>query len=1043
MTKRYNNYHKHDHISSLMTTDSNAKCIDYLNRIEELEADTYFTTNHGTGGDIFEANTLCQKRGIHCKFGIEGYIVPDPLEKDRRNYHIILIPTTNKARKKLNLASSHAHEEGYYYRPRFFMSDLLENFEAGDLYITTACIAGIIRDDDSVQQIFEPLVEKYGKNIMLEVQSHNVDVQKELNQKAYEFSKRYGLYLIAANDSHYIYPEQKYDRDELIAGKRKGDGYNDEDEFILDYPSYEELFNRFRVQGVLSDKDIEASIEQTLIFDECEDIELNKDIKMPSIYPPGTDESVKLNDLKKIISNRFPAMCRKDHIPDDMVDKYRHEIAKEFQVIKETSAVHSDDYFLLNYKLMHKAIDEYGGVLTRSGRGSGGAFLINKVLGMTEIDRLAIDLPIYSERFMSTARLLENRAMPDIDYNIIEQEPFVKASKDLLGEHGCYPMIAYGTLKESEAVRNTCRARKIPYALTNAMAMNIDKYRDDPEWSDIINDAQKYIGTIVSCSPHPCAYLLFNGDIREEIGVFRIGGAKGVLCALITSDEADEYKYLKNDYLVVTVWDIINRIFKAIHKPIMSVQELVASLDEKVWDLFANGITSTLNQVDGEWATGLVMEYKPQRLEELAQFVACIRPSFNSFRDDFIHRRPYTTGSHDLDNILRSTNHFVLFQENLMQYFEWLGVGPAESIGLIKKISKKKIKQSDFDNLTDRLRDGWVRQTGSIDGFDDIWEDMQSMMAYGFNSPHGTAYALDCLYCAYLKSHYPIEYYTEVFNIYEKKEEKTRRLAKELDYFGLTLSSIKFRHSQPSYTYDRSSSTIYKGLASVKNLNRKIADELYELGKHNYKDFYELLKAIDEQTSVQSDQLEILIKLDFFSEFGNPKKLLYQAKNYKKWGSRKSISKENATKNELKILSKSGFIETDKLFKIDDSLKLVRLLDDNKERTTSIVDKMKYQREYLGYIETVIPTADSKLALVVDVNDKYFNRIVELYRIRTGESEIVKVKGKTFEQNPFKKGDVIQTLSASEERKWKKQDDKWVQINELETILKRWRKVEA
>lgn len=1043
MKQRYNNYHKHDHMSSLMTTDSHAKCVDYLDRIQELGADTYFTTNHGSGGDIFEANTLCRQRGIHCKFGIEGYIVPDPLEKDRRNYHIILIPTTNAARKKLNLASSHAHEDGYYYRPRFFMNDLLENFQPNELFITTACIAGIIRDDDVVSQIFEPLVEKYGKNVMLEVQSHNVDVQKELNAKAYLFSSKYGLYLIAANDSHYIFPEQKNDRDELIAGKRKGEGYSDEDAFMLDYPSYEELFNRFRNQGILSERDIASSIEQTLIFDDCEDIILNQDVKMPSIYPPNTDESVKLNDLKKIIAKRFPVMCREDCIPDEKIDQYRKEIAKEFQVIKETSAVHSDDYFLLNYKLMHRAIDEYGGVLTRSGRGSGGAFLINKVLGMTEIDRLAINLPIYSERFMSTARLLENKAMPDIDYNIIEQEPFVKASKDLLGEHGCYPMIAYGTLKESEAVRNTCRARGIPYALTNSIAMHIDKYRDDPEWSDLIDEAQKYIGTIVSCSPHPCAHLLFNGDIREEIGVFRIGGAKGVLCALITSDEADEYKYLKNDYLIVTVWDIINKIFKSINQPIMSVRELINSLDDKVWDLFANGITSTLNQVDGEWATSLVMEYKPQTLEELAQFVACIRPSFNSFRDDFIHRKPYTTGSKDLDHILESTNHFVLFQENLMQYFEWLGVGPAESIGLIKKISKKKIKQSDFDNLTDRLREGWIKQTGSIDGFDDIWEDMQSMMAYGFNSPHGTAYALDCLYCAYLKSHYPIEYYTEVFNIYEKKEDKTRRLAKELDYFGLTLSSIKFRHSRPEYTYDKATNTIYKGLASVKNLNRKISNELFELGKREYSDFYELLEAIHAETSVQSDQLDILIKLDFFSEFGSPKKLLYQNKLLTKWHERKQISKQNVNKNEQKILSNLGFMETEKMFKIDDSMKLIRALDDGKERQTSIVDKMKYQREYLGYIETIKPNADAKLAFVVDINDKYYNRIVELYRLKTGETETVKIKGKAFEQNPIQKNDIILTLSASDERKWKKQDDQWIQIDELETILKRWRKVES
>ena len=99
MSKRYNNYHKHDHMSSILTPDSNTKCIEYINRAIELGHTNYFTTNHGTGGDIFESNTLCKKNNINCKFGIEGYIVPDPKEKDARNYHRILIPTTNFARK--------------------------------------------------------------------------------------------------------------------------------------------------------------------------------------------------------------------------------------------------------------------------------------------------------------------------------------------------------------------------------------------------------------------------------------------------------------------------------------------------------------------------------------------------------------------------------------------------------------------------------------------------------------------------------------------------------------------------------------------------------------------------------------------------------------------------------------------------------------------------------------------------------------------------------------------------------------------------------
>ena len=120
----YCNYHKHDHISSIFTPDTHIKCEQYIQRASELGHHTYFTTNHGSGGDIFESKTLCDKYGIKCLFGIEAYIVPNPLEKDNSNYHIIIIPTTNVARKKLNLITSKANVEGFYYKPRISPDDL-------------------------------------------------------------------------------------------------------------------------------------------------------------------------------------------------------------------------------------------------------------------------------------------------------------------------------------------------------------------------------------------------------------------------------------------------------------------------------------------------------------------------------------------------------------------------------------------------------------------------------------------------------------------------------------------------------------------------------------------------------------------------------------------------------------------------------------------------------------------------------------------------------------------------------------------------------
>ena len=1018
----YCNYHKHDHVSSITTPDTNIRCEEYVKRAVELGHTTYFTTNHGNGGDIFEAKTICDKYGIRCLFGIEGYIVPNPLEKDSRNYHIIIIPTTNKARRKVNLLNSRANEEGFYYKPRIFVEDLLA-LDKNDVYITTACVAGLLRDDDSYNQIFLPLVKHFKDNMMLEVQTHNVDIQKQINKKCIDLSEKFNLKLIAANDSHYVYPEQYKDRLEYLKGK--GINYGDEDSFILDYPDRDTMVDRFRIQGVLSENQIQEAIDNTKVFLSCEDIVLDKEIKMPSIYPNLTPQE-KIKELKKHINKKFSRICKEESITGDKKKEYIKGIREEMKVIEDTAEINTADYFLFNERNTELAINKYGGILTRTGRGSCGSFYINRILGMTQLDRFTAPIKLYPERFMSTARLLENRAMPDIDFNVVDQEPFVKASRELLGEHGCYPMIAYGTMKDGEAFRNVCRSHGLSYDEYNEVAKNIENYENDKKWKPYIDEAKKYIGAIVSASVHPCAHLLMNADIREELGIVRVGNA---LCVMITSSEADEYKYLKNDYLIVSCWKLIAETFDMIGKPIMSIKELLNNIDDKVWDLYKNGLTCTLNQCDGDWATRLLTEYQVKNLAEIAMFVACIRPSFNSWRDKFINREEYSTGSKDLDNVLSSTNAYILFQENLMQYFDWLGVTPSESIGLIKKISKKKIHQEDFDNLESRLRKQWVINTGSEDMFNETWAMIQSCISYGFAAPHALAVAIDSLYGAYLKANYPLEYYTVCLNNYSDDENKTKKLTEELSTFDIKILPIKFRHSKDTYSPDKENNAIYKGIASVKFLNAEVAQQMYEMREQEFPTFIDFLKV----NPCNSRQTEILIKLDFFSEFDKSQKLLDEYAIYTTYYSKKQFKKEKITLDD-ETMSKFA-TSTDKMYKITDSEGLIKELCNRLEdKSIPIKERLTAEAEYLGYIDYINPKA-TNYGYVLDIDTKYSPRI-KIYRLDTGETTTYKLAKKDYNNNPISNHDLLK-FTFERRNKSRLVDGKWQKcLEEFEDWIK-------
>ena len=1012
---RYNNYHKHDHVSNIFSPDTNTKQEEYILKALEYGHTSYYTTNHGSFGDIFEARTLCNKYGIKCIAGIEGYIVPDASEKDKRNYHIIVIPKTDEARKKMNYVSSMANINGFYYKPRFFMKDLLA-LDKNDVYITTACVAGLLRDEDSIEKIFKPLFKHFGHNVMLEVQTHLDPIQIEINKKAIYFSDEYGLSLIAANDSHYINEEGKQERLELLKGKHIN--YGSEDDFILDYPTAETMIERFKKQNVLSDKQIDDAINNTLIFDNCEEIKLDYSIKMPTIYPNLTpNQRVKL--LKKEINKRFKVIREEEHISDNDFKRYRDGIRYEMKIIEDTNdEVHTADYFLFNEKNVDLAVNKYGGVLTRGGRGSCGSFYINRILGMTQLDRFKINLPLFPDRFASTARLLENRSLPDIDFNVKSQEPFVKASRELLGEHGCYPMYAPGTMQISEAFRNVCRSKGMDFDEFNDVAKNLEAYENDEKWKPIIEEANKYVGTIVSGSVHPCAHILSDKNLLYEYGVTRLGEN---LCVLITSSEADEYKVLKNDYLIVKVWKLIDETFKEIGKPIITANELLKSIkdDKRIWDLFKNGITCTLNQVDSDNGSQQAKRYKVSSFEDGAHLTAAIRPSFDSWREQFLNREDYTTGSEQLDEVLSDTHGYILFQESLMQYFDWLGVTPAESIGLIKKISKKKIKPEDFANLEERIRKQWIINTGSEDGFDTTWQMIQSCMSYGFCSAHAAATSLDMCYGAYLKVNYPLEYYSVCFNNYSDDQVRTNKLKKELDYFNIKLSDIKFRHSTSKYSYNRENNTIYKGMSSIKYIGDNVGDDLYALKDNKYDDFIDLLIDI-KNTSVNSKQLEILIKLNFFSEFGEINTLLKQVDYFDKVYGKKQfkidkLEELGLPKDIVKLHCKK---QTEKIWKDFDSVSLLKDIIKNVEyKETSLMDIFNYQQELYGYVSYVQPTANKRLYYVSDINSTKYLTTITLYEIYSGKTRTVKMWTSTYNRNPFNKGAILYIISLEKKNK--------------------------
>lgn len=1091
---RYNNFHKHTHYSNIKTLDCISKPEDYIKRAVELGHTTYFTTEHGFQGNIYEAHTLCEQYGLRCIYGLEAYYVDDMYDKSSRsNYHLMLVAMNDNGRKEINKIMSLANTDGFYYKPRIDLKCLL-SLTPSDVVVTTACVASRMfksktkkkmeligyekkskylgmdenecpiyeefDEDDLNKPIYQeveyedkeswlndfliPVYNHFGKNFYLEVQNHNETVQIEHNKKLLKVKEKYGIQLIHANDSHYIYPEDAKYRDLFL--NAKGMHYEEESNFILDYPDSYTIIERYYEQGVLNDEQIKEALNNTLVFDNAESIKLDKEFKIPKIREEVlkkelhnskldcSDDNIILKEIIKRAWNKEKGNVKAKKIPE-----YQKAIYYETDIVEKCGMAR---YFILNHIIVKKAIEEYNAILTRSGRGSAVSFYINKLLGLTEVDRLKAPITLYPTRFMSAERILNSRSLPDIDLNWADVTPVIQASKDILGEDGIYYMVAYKPLQESSAFRLWCKANGYNIDDYNEIAKDLENHLEDKKWKQVIEDSKIFRGVIESIAPSPCSFLLLDKPISEEVGLIRVGNATNyTICCALDGYNCDVYKYLKDDFLTVKVYAIIDKVYKLIGRPIDNISTLINNCDNKVWDIYANALTTTINQSDSDFGKQTLKRYKPTSLAEMSAWVAAIRPGFASLLNNFLDRLPYTTGVKELDNILEDSFHYLIYQESIMKYLVWLGIEEKGTYDIIKKIAKKKFKDDEIEKLKEQLLQGWVKNVGSEDGFAETWQVVEDAAHYSFNASHSLSVAIDSIYGAYLKSHYPLEYFTVVLTMYADDIDRTSKLIEELSYFDITIHPIKFGKSGSNYTIDKESNQIFKGIQSVKFLNAQIGEELLELSKNKYSSFIDLLKDIKEKTSINSKQLTILTALNYFEDFGANDYLLKIIDIYDKFATVKVIAKNKIESLGISeyLINKYAAKETKSQYREIDNQGLIKELCDKIEnKPLSIIEQIKFEIEYLGYAVYTNPDIDDDYYIVVDykVFKDETKPYVVLRNIKTGEEVKTRItEGKIYRHSPFGEFSILRVNNFAEKPKKKPINGEWVETDELEQIL--------
>lgn len=1027
------NYHCHKDFSNTSTPDCAESIENYAKRIKEFKTKCLFSGEHGSQGNQFQVYKVAENDHLKYVHSSEVYWVKDRKEKDRANCHMIIAAKNAEGRGDINFALSMANIDGYYYKPRIDL-ELLFNIPKDNVIVTSACVAGWNYKD--AEKIWLKIHDYFGDNFFLEVQYHNTDKQKELNKKILRIAKENNIQIICGLDSHYVKEENSIKREQIL--KYKKVQYPDEEGWYLDYPDTPTVIRRFEEQGVLNREEIFEAIMNTNVFvPECEEIVLDRKFKIPSVFK-GKSYKEKCDIYKKILNKAY---AKEKDKSKEKADGVRYE-AKQ---VMEAGVV---DYFLTSKAIVDDAVQNEGGILTTTSRGSAASFITNKLLGLTTVDRFNADIPIYPERFLTKERVLAGQ-MPDIDLNVATQEPFVKAAKKLLGEHGCYPLMAIEKLKEKAAWQLYAGANDVKPDDANQISKYLDeynkalKYADEDEkedihvedfipaeYADLYKQSNEYQGITINLKVHACGHFIFDGDIRREVGLISAISettGKRTICAAIEGGYLDEFGYVKEDFLIVDSVYLTYKFFHSIGKEVPSFDELrdMISGDKKTWDIYAKGITFCVNQCEKKATTDRVKKYKPQNLAELSSFIAAIRPGFSSLLNTFLNREPYTTGEKKIDELLDDTAHFMIYQESIMKVLSFLELMMSETYGVIKNISKKKYRAHPemLKELQERLKTGWKNEIGELDNFSNVWNVIESSGSYAFNSPHAYSMGGDSAYQAWFKAHYTKMFYEVAINHYQEKNKKDKidALVKEaIKFWGYKLGDYEFGtdNRKVNIHEENNSTYIYPNLSSVKGFGEGVVNSLYELGNRKYKSFLEVLETLY-SNSINKTIVGNLIKINYFRKFGDVNTLLQIATYYDLLHDKKQLGKEKAKENNIpfETLSKYGH-ETEKQFnKLDSKALIEDLILKIPYKELTLKERLDNQQKILGIVNIVEPAISKRIYYVTSMDIKKSVVNINLYEVYSGKIREVKMWARQYNQKPFCECSILHISSLEKKNK--------------------------
>ncbi len=838
-----------------------------------------------------------------------------------RRHHMVLLAKSDKGRQNLFKLVSRANIEGMYRFPRIDAKMLKEHGE--DIIVTSACIGGFgayatldkfqgvpfdelkheLLDDpakmrevqEELSKAFDPIADAVGEeNVFAELQFNKLAPQHLVNKALIEMSRKTGIKLTAAADSHYCRPELWLERE--IYKKLGRLRYEDINPDMLPkskdalkcelYPkNADQMWDSYNEycsgMSFYDDNVVRSAIERTyeIAHDMINPIKMDTGIKLPSfVVPPGQMPFEALYENCKIGMQQKLLWGKKE---------YMQRLKYELTIIKDKNF---SQYFLLTKIIMDIAYDN---MLVGAGRGSGAGSLVNYVLGITQIDPLKYGLMF--ERFISPAR----NDTPDIDNDVSDRNKLLDLLRDKAGTRNVVPISNFLTLQLKSLVKDLSKLHGIDFEEVNEVTKDLLeevmpkandgenkslfslKFDDCMEFSEKFRDFMGKYPQVAApikilykqnraIGKHASGVVICE-DLDEKMPlIFIKGEVRSPWPEGMNMHCLEPLGFVKSDILGIETLrmleDTIGLILRRHHgNPNPTWEDIKewyennlhpAAMgemnDPKVFDhVFENRRFAGIFQYTNPQTQKYIHDFAPRNVQDLSMATAIYRPGPLAAKVDKLiikARREKEIKKYDhpvIDNLLESTFGFIVYQEQIIQLANQLaGMSHGDCDKLRKALLKRSVDKIDAKAL-EAIELGKQFVEGAVaNGLErtiaqKLFDDIAAFAKYAFNYSHSLTYSVLSYQCAWLMTHYEPEWLCIYLQSMSNDDESKAKASTDVRKLGYRIGKVDINESGNDWTLSKSGDTFYPSFTSLKGVGDAAVEEIERM--RPYKDVNDLL----------------------------------------------------------------------------------------------------------------------------------------------------------------------------------------------------------